>query len=79
MTFIIEGDIEILKKNSTLQFELYNDYGWSCGYRVQDDRYYVAYKPITLLCLSFMYIEMKFIHYQSYVMFKMKYVSICND
>ena len=26
------------------------------------DGYYVAYKPIKLLCILFMFIEMKFIH-----------------
>ena len=43
------------------------------------DRYYVAYKPITLPCISFMFIEIKCIHSQSYVMFAMKSMSICND
>ena len=41
--------------------------------------YNVAYKPITLSCISFMFIEMKFIHYYSCVMFTMKSMSICND
>ena len=43
------------------------------------DRYHVAYKPITLPCISFMFIEMKFIHSHSYVIFTMKSMSICND
>ena len=43
------------------------------------DGYYVAYKPITLPCMLFMFIEMKFIHYHSCVMFTMKSMSICND
>ena len=43
-----------------------------------DDGYYVAYKPITLSCL-FMFIEMKFIHCHSCVMFVMKSMSMCND
>ena len=43
------------------------------------DGYYVAYKPITLSCILFMFIEMKFIHYHSCVMFAMKSMSICND
>ena len=34
--------------------------------------YYVAYNPITLLCISFMFIEMKVIHCHSCVMFAMK-------
>ena len=43
------------------------------------DGYYVAYKPITLSCILFMFIEMKFIHCHSYVMFAMKSMSMCND
>ena len=41
------------------------------------DGYYVAYKPITLSCTLF--IEMKFIHCHSCVMFAMKSMSMCND
>ena len=33
------------------------------------DGHYVAYKPITLSCIFFMFIEMKFIHCHSCVMF----------
>ena len=33
------------------------------------DGYYVAYKPITLSCILFMFIEMKVIHCHSFVMF----------
>ena len=43
------------------------------------DGYYVAYKPITLSSILFMFIEMKFIHCHSCVMFAMKYMSMCND
>ena len=43
------------------------------------DGYYVAYKPITLPCILFMFIEMKFIHCLSCVMFAMKSMSMCND
>ena len=43
------------------------------------DGYYVAYKPISLPCISFIFIEMKFIHCYSCMMFVIKYVSICND
>ena len=43
------------------------------------DGYYVAYKLITLPYISFMFIEMKFIHCHSCVMFAMKSMSICND
>ena len=40
---------------------------------------HVAYKPITLPCIWFKFIEMKFIHCHSCVMFVMKSTSICND
>ena len=43
------------------------------------DGYYVAYKPITLSCTFFMFIEMIFIHCHSSVMFAMKSMSMCND
>ena len=36
------------------------------------DGYYVAYKPITLSCILFMFIEIKFIHCHSRAMFEMK-------
>ena len=47
--------------------------------KVITDGYYVAYKPITLSCILFMLIEMKFIHCHSGVMFAMKSMSICNE
>ena len=40
-------------------------------YGVRVDRYYVVYKPITLSCILFMFIEIKFIHCHSCVMFAM--------
>ena len=43
------------------------------------DGYYVAYKPITLSSILFMFVEMKFIHCHSCVMFAMKSMSRCND
>ena len=43
------------------------------------DGYYVAYKPITLSSILFMFVEMKFIHFHSCVMFAMKSMSMCND
>ena len=46
---------------------------------VMHDGYYVAYKPITLSCILFIFIEMKFIHCHSCVMFAMKSMSMCND
>ena len=39
----------------------------------------MAYKPITLLCISFMLIEMKIIYCQLWVMFAMKSMSTQND
>ena len=47
--------------------------------KVGSDGYYVAYKPITLSCILFMFIEMKFIHRHSSMMFAMKSMSMCND
>ena len=46
---------------------------------VVNDGYYVAYKPITLSSILFMFVEMKFIHCHSCVMFAMKSMSMCND
>ena len=43
------------------------------------DGYYVAYKPITLLYISFMFIEIKVIHYHFSMMFVMKSMNIYND
>ena len=43
------------------------------------DGYYVAYKPIKLSCILFMFIEMIFIHCYSCVIFVMKSMSMCND
>ena len=48
-----------------------------CGF--DSDRYYMAYKPMTLSCIFFMFIEMPFIHCHSCVMFAMKSMSMCND
>ena len=39
----------------------------------------MAYKPIILSCILFMFIEMKFIHCHYCVMFEMKFMNICND
>ena len=36
-----------------------------------DDIYYMTYKSIKLLCIFFLFIEMKFIHFHYYVMFMM--------
>ena len=49
------------------------------GFNEKTYGYYAAYKPIILLCISFLFIEMKFIHCHSCVMFVMKSMSICND
>ena len=43
------------------------------------DGYYMAYNPITLPCILFKFIEIKFIYCHSCVMFIMKSMSICND
>ena len=43
------------------------------------DGYYVAYKPVTLLHIFFMFIEIKIIYYHSCVMFVMKSMNIYND
>ena len=43
------------------------------------DGYYVAYKPITLSYILFLFIEMILIHCHSCVMFAMKSMSMCND
>ena len=37
--------------------------------RIDSDGYYVAYKPITLLCISFLFIEIRFTYCHSCVMF----------
>ena len=47
------------------------------NYNGMIDGYYVAYKAITLPCISLMFIEMKFIHYHSCEMFAIKSMSIC--
>ena len=39
----------------------------------------MAYKSIKLSCILLMFIEMKFIHFHSCVMFAMKSMSMCND
>ena len=41
--------------------------------------YYVAYKAISLPCILLMFIEIKFIHCHSFVMFAIKPMSICKD
>ena len=43
------------------------------------DGHYVTYKPIAISCISFMFIEIKFIHCHSCVMFTMKSKIICNN
>ena len=39
--------------------------------RAHINEYYVAYKPIILLCILFMFIDMKFIYYYLIMMFIM--------
>ena len=48
-------------------------------YALLTDGYYVAYKPITISCILFMFIEIQFIHCHSCVMFAIKSMSMCND
>ena len=48
---------------------------WDCNILINE--HYVAYKPTILLCILFMFIEIKFIHCHSCVMFVMKSMSIC--
>ena len=43
------------------------------------DRYCMAYKPITLPCISLIFIEIKFIHCYFGVMFVMNSMIICYD
>ena len=43
------------------------------------DGYYEVNKPVTLPYISFMFIEMKFSHCNSCLMFSMKSMYICND
>ena len=41
------------------------------------DEYYTTYKLTKLTCISFMFIEINFIHYYYCVMFAMNSMSIC--
>ena len=43
------------------------------------DRYDLTNKSITLPCVLFMFIEIKFIYFHSCVMFVIQYMSKCND
>ena len=45
----------------------------------ESEGYYVAYKPNTLPCILFIFIEIKFVYCLFCVMFAMKSMSICND
>ena len=64
--------------STTLYKDLSASHSLSQSHLIHDG-YYVAYKPITLSCILFMFIEMKFIHCHSCVMFAMKSMSMCND
>ena len=66
--------LHLLKDTKLLQCHT-NDTPIEANHKL--DGYYVAYKPITLSCILF--IEMKFIHCHSCVMFAMKSMSMCND
>ena len=60
-----------------IEFKEANRYGEVAT--VGSDGNYVAYKPITLSCILFMFIEMKFLICHSSVMFAMKSMSMCSD
>ena len=49
------------------------------SYILHIDECYVSYEPITLPCILFMFIQMNFINFHSYVIFAIKSMSICND
>ena len=49
------------------------------GIDIDYDGYYVAYKPIILPFISFMFIKIKFLYCHSCVMFAMKSMNICCD
>ena len=51
----------------------------NCFHGVPTNGYYVAYKPIILPYILFMFIKVKLIYFHSYVMFLMMSMSICND
>ena len=42
----------------------------------ESDGYYVAYKPITIPCVTFIIIEIKLIHCPCSVIFEIKFMSI---
>ena len=56
-----------------------HDLGTSPPLKERSDGYYVAYKPITLSSILFMFFEIKFINFHSCVMFAMKSMSRCNE
>ena len=72
-------DYSIFGKNTPRQIHEIKNRSICISIGGEIDGYYVAYKPITIPCISFMFIEIKFIHYHSYVMFAMKSINICND
>ena len=57
----------------------HNSIGFCENFIYLIDEYFMTCKTITLPCISFMFIKMKFIHYDSCVIFTMKSMSICND
>ena len=65
-----------MSSNDSNGLSTYNN---NSPYSINTDGYYLAYKPITLSCIFFMFIEMKFIHCHSCVMFVMKSMNMCND
>ena len=64
---------------SFMSFMQAKDYTYKITNDDKVDGFYVSYKPITLQCISFMLIKMKFIHCHTCVMFLIKSMSIWND
>ena len=50
----------------------------NCFHGAPTNGYYVPYKPITLPCILFIFIKVKFIQCHSYVILSIKSMSICN-
>ena len=63
------------------KYMIIDDEKISCksSYILHIDGCYVAYEPITLPCILFMFFQMNFIHCHSYVIFAIKSMGICND
>ena len=73
--------MQVITQTKAIGGEWASRYGYESNISqiVEVGGYYVAYKPITPPCILFMFIEMKFIHCHSCVMFAMRSMSMCND